>query len=163
MAGRTPLFLYSTNVFMKFLIQEQYQGGKHYVWCSEHFDPTKLASYDPARKIPPSSNPAMLYRRYKEDFESDDTHSSMINSQKSAIITRAGEWFKDGKITSDDFEEIVFLVDKNRSDWRPVIYVIRRDLVEARLEPVAAWERAGVGMEYRIKDLTWDEFELMEV
>lgn len=159
-----PLFLYSTNVYMKYLVQETYRGGKHYVWCSEYFDPMKHSSYGAAYGIPVSSSPAHIYRRLKEDCDSGDTHSAAIKSQRDGIITRAGGWFANGEITKQQLEDITFMAQNSRTqDWRPVIYVIRSDLVAARLEPVAASERAGVGMEYRITDLTREEFDLIEV
>lgn len=162
MAGRPSLFLYSTNVFMKFLIQEQYRGGEHFAWCSEYFDPVKQGAYSAAYGIPVSSSPATLYRRYKED--QGDTHSSLINGQKASIKARAIEWFKKDEISQEELEDIIFMVDKNReSDWRPVIYVIHRQLVEAKLKPVPVKDRAGVGMEYVIRDLTFDEFDMIEV
>lgn len=158
------LFLYSTNVFMKFLIQERYQGGRHYVWCSEYFDPTKHGSYGGAYGIPASSNPAVLYRRYKEGLTSGDTHSALIGSQKASIKARAVEWLNEGKINRQDLEDIIVLVDKGRAeDWRPVIYVISRSLVASRLRRVVASQTAGTGMEHVIEDLTHDEFDLIEV
>lgn len=164
MPSAPTLFLYSTNVFMKWLIQERYQGGRHYVWCSEYFDPTKHGSYSGAYGIPASSNPAVLYRRYKEDLQSGDTHSALIGSQKASIKARAVEWLNKGQINQQDLEDITVLVDKGRvEDWRPVIYVISRALVASRLKRVAASQTAGFGMEYVVEDLTHDEFDLIEV
>ena len=164
MPSTSTLFLYSTNVFMKFLIQERYRGGRHYVWCSEYFDPTKHSSYGGAYGIPVSSNPAVLYRRYKEDLQSGDTHSALIGSQKASIKARAVEWLGKGEIDQRDLEDITVLVDKGRAeDWRPVIYVISRTLVASRLKRVSASQTAGFGMEYVIEDLTHDEFDLIEV
>ena len=46
------------------------------------------------------------------------------------------------KSPSNSLEDITFMAQNNRiQDWRPVVYVIRGDLVAARLEPVAASER----------------------
>lgn len=162
MPSTPPLFLYSTNVFMKFLIQERYQKGKHYVWCSEYFDPTKHGSYGGAYGIPASSSPAGLYLRYKQDR--GDTHSYLINEQKAGIKKRAIDWFQEGQITQADLEDIIFMVDKNREDdWRPVIYVIHRGLVEPRLKQAPAKKSAGTGLEYIIEDLARHEFDMIEV
>lgn len=164
MADGSSLFLYSTNVFMKYWIQERYANGRHYVWCSSYFDSSKHGAYSDAYGIAASSNPAVLYRRYKQDLESGDTHSSMIEKQKAGIKARAAEWLGAGKISEEDLEDIVTMVDLDRrDDWRPLIYIINRNLVSDRLERVPARERAGIGLEYRISDLTRDEFDLIEV
>jgi len=87
----------------------------------------------------------------------------MINGQLASLKIRAGEWLNAGKIDLEAYREIVFLLDKDQQSWRPVIYLIRRDLVEARLEAVPPSDRAGPGREYKIADLTRAEFELLEV
>jgi hypothetical protein len=61
--------LYSTNVFLKFHIQEQYRGDIHYVWCSENFDSRKLSAYSSGSLVPPSSNPADIYRQLQQDVK----------------------------------------------------------------------------------------------
>lgn len=141
-----------------------YRGGRHFVWCSEFFDPKKHGDYGSAYGIPPSSSPASLYRRYKEDLEGGDTHSASIVNQKAGIKARAIEWHGRGEISEQDLQDITYMADKGRkNDWRPVIYVISSERVKDRLESVPVKDRAGIGMEYVIKDLNDDEFDLIEV
>ena len=40
-----PVF-YSTNAWVKYYINENYRGGRHYVWCSEDCRSRKLELYD---------------------------------------------------------------------------------------------------------------------
>ena len=68
-----------------------------------------------------------------------------------------------GQISADDQAEITALVGLNNFDnWRPVLYVIARAPVAARLQPVAPAQRAGAGPEFIIPDLAAAEFQTVE-
>jgi hypothetical protein len=161
MAG---LLIYSTNVFLKQFIQARYQGDIHYVWCSEDFDSQKMAKYSAGALVPPSSNPADIYRELKRDVEGRDTHSAKIAAQKASFLSLALKWEKDGKISSSDRDDITYMVTTASIDmWRPLIYVIPRAPVEHRLQVVPMSQRAGFGPEYIISDLQRSEFDLLEL
>lgn len=157
--------LYSTNVFLKFQIQEQYCGGIHYVWCSENCDSKTLSAYSLGALVAPSSNPADIYRELKRDVEGKDRHSAKINAQKLTLTSLAVEWEANGKITTAQRDDILYLVDSaDFSLWRPLLYVIPRTSdIESRLQEVAMAKRAGVGPEYIIEDLTLSEFDIVEL
>ena len=156
--------LYSTNVFLKLHIQERYRGDVHYVWCSEDFDSKMLSAYSAGAKVGRSSNPADIYRELQADVNSQDTHSAKIKEQRASLTTLAVGWFKSGEISQTDKDDILWLA-KNASfaHWRPLIYVIPRLPVEARLQPVPAYRRAGLGNEYILSDLKRSEFDVIEL
>lgn len=158
-----PNVLYSTNVFLKLMIQRQYMGDAHYVWCSECFDTSKLPAYTLNHNTPPSSDPIGIYRRLSEDVRRRDGHSTKIAEQRLSLTTRALEWHKSGRIGDQEKDDILFHIDKaDFSDWRPLVYVIPFEPVRGRVRTVPAAKRAGLGMEYIIEDLKGPEFDIIE-
>ena len=156
------LLLYSTNVYLKFLIHKQYRNNKHYVWCSETFDARKLGAYSgfPAA---PSSDPADIYRRLKEDVSRNDVNSAKISEQKASFKSLAIEWQQKGEISEDQMNEIVYMADEAPFEhWRPLVYVIPRAPVESRLQVVAMARRASFAPEHIIPDLDGSEFDIIE-
>lgn len=155
--------LYSTNVYLKLVIQAQFQGDLHYVWCSEYFDSRVASPYSLAGRIAPSSDPAAIYRRLKEEVEGADRHSYKIAEQKNSLKARAVEWAGDSKITDDQRDEIIYMVDNAVfQDWRPLIYVVPRAPIESRLQLVPMAKRASFGNEFIIPDLARTEFDIIE-
>src|SRR5262245_52629087 len=61
-AANDPLILWSTNPFLKHLVQKRYRHGRHFVWCSPVFSSEALASYAVGKGQPPSSDPQTIYR-----------------------------------------------------------------------------------------------------
>lgn len=160
----SDILLYSTNVYLKYYIQNEYSDGHHYVWCSENFDSAALGRYTPGSKTPPSSNPADIYRSLRDAVANQDRGDLKIQSQKSSFIARAVEWEKAGKITNDEKQELTYMVEHaGWDDWRPLIYVIPRADVETRLALVPAAKRAGFGREYTLQDLHSDDFDIIEI
>jgi len=156
--------LYSTNVFLKLLIQERYRSDIHYVWCSESFDSGIASKYSIGSLIPPSSNPADIYRELNRDVKSCDMHSNKIAQQKGSFKSLAVDWELKGEISIADRDEIITMVDTVSFDyWRPLIYIIPHVKVRKRLEPVELTKRAGLGSEFIIKDLKRNEFDLIEL
>jgi hypothetical protein len=157
--------LYSTNVYLKFLIQQIYRGDVHYIWCSENCDSKTLSSYSPGALVAPSSNPADIYREIKRDVTNQDRHSAKINGQKATLSSLAVKWEQAGEITTVQKDDIIYLI--NSADfllWRPLLYVIPRTAhIEARLQHVPMAQRAGVGPEFIIPDLARDEFDIIEL
>lgn len=149
-----PLLLYSVNPYFKYYIHQKYRGDVHFVWCSEYFDSRKLSSYSAGSVIPPSSNPASPYENLRDAVESEDEGDLKIIQQKNSLKSLAIDWEKGGQITTAEKEEILVSVDKGHfKQWRPLIYLIPRALVESRLIPVPRPSRASLGMEFQIHDL----------
>ena len=160
----SDIVLYSTNVFLKQHIQAQYQGDVHYVWCSECFDSTTLSTYSPGALVPPSSNPADIYKELQRDVQRKDSHSSKITAQKASLIRLASDWHASSKINVNDKDDIIYMVNNaSFDDWRPLIYIIPRDTVASRLQIVPMAKRAGFGNEYIIQDLERNEFDIIEL
>lgn len=153
--------LYSCNHAIKFFINERYREGIHYVWCSEFFDSRWILTL--MGRIPKSSNPAQIYMDMEEAVDPFDYHDYKIADQRSKLLIQAQRWLDDGEITDQNFKEIAVLAKRSDWDlWRPLLYVIpRTELINQRLEHVPPEERANIGMEYRIKELHHNEFDVV--
>ena len=155
--------VYSTNVFIKYIIYEKYRNGIHYIWCSENYDSKKCSPYSHDALVPTSSNPADIYRQLLRDIESKDKHSLKISEQKASLTQLAIEWAEKGDIDTDKRDEITYMIEVADFEyWRLLIYVIPRASVEARMKLVPIQNRAGFGDEYIIEDLRRHEFDMIE-
>ena len=161
MAG--PL-LYSTNPFIKLIVQEKYRGDFHYIWCSESFDSNKLPGYSIASLVASTSNPASIYKDLSQGCKKGEKHCSKIGEIRTSLKALAVDWHKKGEINDDDKEELILLADeKDPMFWRPLIYVMPRDIVKAKLKPVKLSARASFGSEFVIEDLKRTEFDIIEI
>lgn len=155
--------LYSTNVFLKFHIAERFLGNKHYVWCSEAFDNTKLGHYAGAALVAASSDPCAIYKDLHEAAKRPDRHHAKIIEQKASFASLAVKFRDDGRISADEAEEIIYMANTAEPIlWRPLIYIIPRPPVEHKLKLVPPGRRASVGIEYIIEDLERHEFDIIE-
>ncbi len=156
--------LYSTNTFLKHLICENFRGGVHYVWCSETFDSAKASPYSMGSLVPPSANPADIYRELARDVTAGDMHSHKISAQKLVLSRLAVDWDGTGEITSEQAAEILEMVKIAPFNyWRPLIYIIPLGkLASKRIKSVPVANRAGFGKEYVITDLMTSEFEIID-
>jgi hypothetical protein len=158
-----PVF-YSTNAWVKYYVNENYNGGLHYVWCSEAFEGPRRQ----VRGMPPparSSSPIEIYRELLGDVQTRDRHSAKITQQKHSLNSLAQRWLADSKIGEIEFDEIATLVNgQDINNWRPLIYVIPQHAIHpSRVQVVRPGSRAGeVGREYIITDLTGSEFDVLE-
>jgi hypothetical protein len=159
----TGPLLFSTNPLIKLLIQERYRKDEHYVWCSESFDSNKQPGYSAASLVPPSSNPSSIYRELREGCQKGEKHSTKIRDARGTLKALAVTWHDNGEISSQDKEEIIMLADDpDLTYWRPLVYVIPRNLVQARLKPVHLQQRASFGLEFIVEDLKRNEFDIIE-
>lgn len=156
--------LYSANPWIKYHIQKQYRGDRHYVWCSETFDGALLSPLDRGAFVAPSSNPAQIYRELAEAVRKGDRHCARIGELRLGIKQRATQWHLDGNLGTADLEEITALTDSlDLAVWKPYLYIIPRQSVESRIERVPPDERAGVTIEYRIADLNGSDFDIVQL
>ncbi len=157
--------LYSTNCWLAYDICTRYRRGKHYVWCSEHFDHAALASSSPYYATAPSSSPRAIYEQLHVDSSHEDGHSALIKRLRRTFVRLAAQWLAAGEVTTAEHDEIIALA-KSRSwrIWRPVLYIIPRAPIElaGRLEGVPRPQRAAYGPELRIVDLDTSEFDAIE-
>ncbi|MCX5890870.1 MAG: hypothetical protein NTY36_15700 [Deltaproteobacteria bacterium] len=155
--------LYSTNVYLKLIIQERFYGDLHYAWCSENFDCTTIGRYTHRSMVAPSSNPADIFKDLQQAVRRLDQHNGKILEQKTSIKSLAIKHNGEGTISDKDKDEIIYLVDNSPfENWRPLLYIIPYAPIVGRLEEVPIHLRASLGMEYIIKDLTRNEFDIIE-
>jgi hypothetical protein len=156
--------LYSTNPFLKLLIQEKYRKNLHYVWCSEAFDSTKHGTYTSIALVAPSSDPCAIYKQLREEVVRGERHSAKIPQMKASISALAIAWRDAKEITVEESEEIIYMADTaGPNEWRPLVYVIPRAAVQSRLVSVPMAKRASLGPEYILSDLARDEFDVIEL
>jgi len=100
----------------------------------------------------------------KLDIEKQDRHSYKINAQKASLTALAIHWETNGTIGSNDKDEIIFMVtNATFDDWRPLLYLIPRNLVEPRTKTVPIHRRASFGDEFILEDLRRNEFDVIEL
>jgi len=80
---------------------------------------------------------------------------------RAGITSRTEQWRRDGEITDAVANEILTITqDPSLSVWRPLLYIIPKAGIDAsRVELVPIGERAGLGDEFRIRDLRGTEFD----
>jgi hypothetical protein len=113
--------------------------------------------------MPPSSNPAEIYENLKAStLGRPDFHCPTIVRVKLSLQQRALEWVKDG-LSLKDAQDISYQLDHGAiTDWRPLLYVIHRASVGARLVEVPPDKRANpISMEWTLPDLAPDEFDVL--
>lgn len=158
------LLLYSVNPWIKYHVQSRFRSDRHYVWCSEQPDSRTADKNTLASFVPPSSNPVEIYADLASAVKRGERHHTKISAIKATYTTLAASWVSDGSMTSDDRDELVYLLEHAEiSQWRPVMYVIPRSGVSNKIKTVHPSKRAGIGMEYIIDDLVGNEFDLLEI
>lgn len=159
-----PPVLYSVNPYVTYLICDSFRGGTHYVWCSEYFDSKKAPAMSRSSLIPYSSNPADIYRQMKRENDPWDGHSPTVERIAATLIGLTHGWHATGALSDSDRDEVLTLLQqRNPQLWRPLVYVIPRSPVELRMRLVPLAQRAGLGPEYIIEDLSSSEFDTIEL
>src|SRR5437868_2448817 len=132
--------LYSTNCWFAHQIAVQYRHQRHFVWCSEYYDPTTAPSGSAASAIAPSSSPKGIYDTLHGDCAREDGHSSLIRGYRKTFKALATQWLSAGEITKLQHDGIVAAVKSHSwKIWRPFLFVIPREKIEqaGRLQSVA--------------------------
>ena len=80
--GVSPALLWSTNTYLKYLIQKTYRADKHYVWCSSVLEGAAMPKYAIGAGQPPSSDPASIYRTLHHAVRTSDAGDQKIAEQK---------------------------------------------------------------------------------
>ncbi|GAB3973698.1 hypothetical protein GCM10028806_28090 [Spirosoma terrae] len=158
------MILYSTNCYLKYFIQKEFYKDVHYIWCSEIFDSKTLSTYSAGHFLPPSSNPADIYKQLQGECVRPDRHSYKINEQRASFKSLAMRFAASGTISDFDRDEIISLADSNeQAYWRPLIYLIPQEAVMGRVKLVPIAKRASIAKEYIIEDLKGSEFQIIEL
>lgn len=157
--------LYSTNPWLSHVFAEKHLNGKHFIWCSEYFDP-KMAPHGSAESaIAPSSSPKGILETLRDDCKREDSHSALIKGYRKTFRRLAKTWYANSIINKDAHDDIMATVNSHSwSIWRPILYIIPRENIEnaGRLITVPHKQRAAFGPELQIHDLTVSEFDFIE-
>lgn len=155
--------LYSVNPYIKLLVQQQFFGGVHHVWCSESWDSRKEGAYSITGLVPPSSNPCELYHALASAVTRGDGHNEHIARIRAGYLERGARQVQDGVLTDAQLTELAVMVrEAPIAMWKPLLYLIHRPLVEDQLVSVPFSERAGLGPEWVVPRLTANQFDLVE-
>lgn len=158
-----PLFLYSTNTWLAYIISQRYYREEHYVWCSPYFNTLSVPSSE--QTIPPSSLPGKLYKQLYDEVSSGEQHSDKIKSNKAGIRRGANYKEKVGVITAKQKQEVYAIVSRAQITYfKPIIYVIPFALVRDIIIEVPVSERAHpLSGECRIERLPRSLFDIIDV
>lgn len=161
-----PPLLYSTNPWFATDLARAYRGGKHFCWCSEHFDSAAAPSATAASLVAPSSNPKRIYYQLHDDVSKEDKHSHLLKAYRKTFRRLATGWHADGELSDAHRDEIIAKLQPGSwRIWRPILYVIPRAPIEAagRLKMVPYPKQAGYGPELQIEALMPNEFDIIEL
>jgi len=160
-----PLVLYSTNAYVAYMINQTYYKNLHYVWCSEVFDARRQYAYGPHASIPPSSSPWEIYKTMREDVRRGDLHSPSLKQLRGAIADGATLKREAGEISQTQCDDIGEILGRALlADFRPLLYIIPYQSVEALIKAVPIQERAHpLSLELKIHALPRELFDVIEV
>jgi len=157
--------LYSTNTFLSYEIGCRYRSNKHFVWCSEVFDPRKQSRNSLVSMVAPTSSPYEIARVLADAVVGEDHHNANIKKYRSLFKRFATIWEADKSITPEAASEIRGMVSQQSFRiWRPYVFIIPREPIESkrRLVSVKMASRAAAGPEYKIENLDTSEFDVIE-
>lgn len=152
----SDLYYFSVQTEIAYFITVQYFSGRFFVHVAEEFDPLSN---------PGSSNPRELHKDLSRAAKSHDRGDVKIQSVQKTLRRVANQKWSLGEITDNQLREIldiIRLADPN--DYRPLIYIIRRDkIINTRLKPVPTRKKPHImSIEYTIGDLDKSEFAVLE-
>lgn len=158
-----PNFLFSTNTKLSFFLGEQYYGGKHFVWCSLHFELSHQSGFIPA--TPPTSTPKDIYQSLWLEVERSDRHSAKIKSSRSGLLKGAKLNLSKGMISQSQFDDIRYMVSAAPiADFQPLLYVINYQAVSRDLIEVPLNRRANPYCpEFQLAQVNRSNFEPLEL
>lgn len=158
--------LYSVNAYIAYIIAENYFDGNHFVWCAPVFNPKDCDDLDINKKIPYSSSPHGIFSLLNEEINSGDLHSSKIQGIKAGLNKGAGIKLAAGVINDSQYGRIIDIIqDAQLIDFRPLIYVINKSLIdEKRILKVSVKDSANpLSTEFQIHDLVRTEFDILKI
>lgn len=115
--------------------------------------------------IPPTSSPAGIYRQLWEETSRGELHSSAIPRIQKGVRDGADAKLAAGVIDATRHGEILEMIDRAAGrEFRPVLYIIPFDRVEALVEDVPVRDRAHpLSVEFKITNLPRGHFDLIEI
>ncbi len=159
-----PLVYYSCNCYLAWLIAHEYYDDVHWVWVSPFFGSSTGSLLPPSA---PSSTPAGIARRLKEDLRGHDGHSPSIDRLRSVGLPNgASAKHTQGLIDDSQRKEIEAIIERAPDTFfRPLIYVIpTTPSIDDLLIRVDVDDRANPAVpEYRIEELPGTAFNVLEL
>ncbi len=144
--------LYSTNPYFAVDVARRYRGERFFAWCSEVFSAGQEA------------DPKTIYEQLHLAVCSEDRHDARIKRYKTTFKSLSENWLAKGEISKNQRDDIwASCMQPSFRMWRPLLYVIPREPVEARLISIPAAKRAGHGNEYIISDLAPADFDIVDL
>jgi hypothetical protein len=157
------LCYFSTNPWIKWYICNRWRGDLHFVWCCDVFDPRTVGADHHGSLIPPTSSSCAIYKDLANAIRpgAADRHNPKIVTQRASIAARTEQWRLNGEISDGVAIDILGIIQSgDLSIWRPELYIIPKSAIDtARVELVPLAECAGLGDEFRIRDLRGTEFD----
>ena len=162
MAKPKPIVLFSTNTLLAYRINENYYGGKHFVWCNPFSNPKEVLPANTA--MPPSSTPCALFKAFDTDVNANDLHSVVIKNNRLGLLVGAAAKRTRGVITTAQEADITQIVNSApNQDFTPLLYVIPYALVAKLVKPVPVAKRAHpFSEEFVIEELPRNAFEIVQ-
>lgn len=158
MSNKNNLLYYSVNSKLANHINNNYYGGKHYVWVAPFFD---------CDTNPASSNPKEIYKSFRKALKKGkiDHHSINIQRNRAGLKEGAAKMAASGKIKEEIKNLIVELSElAEHEHFEPLIYVIPSEKVNSRVKVVPQTSKANVlSLEYIIADLCDSEFDIIKL
>jgi hypothetical protein len=165
MSNRNFLY-YSINTELAYRINEDFYGGKHYVWCSHIFDPTTASRYSSERAIGSTSNPHDIYCDLFKHVHSRDNHSPKIDQNRTNLKRGASIQLKNNVISLDTYGIITHIIESaEKIEFTPLIYVIQAaNIAPERIKRVhPKYAATLIGPEFQIEDLRSEEFDVIGI
>jgi hypothetical protein len=156
------LVLYSTNTLLAYSVSEKYYKCIHYFWCSPYFDPHSAPL---SVSLPPTSSPAEVYNSLYEEVTRGDMHSAKIAQNRSGIVAGATIHKSNNTITSDEFDEIVQIVQAAQvQDFKPLLFVAPYERLKGNIKKVAISARSHpLSSEYVADNVHRSDFDVIEL
>lgn len=150
-------FLFSTTTRFAYNIDNDFYGGKHYVWVALKFDDLDVQAAN--------SNPLTIANNFIREVATTDGHCDRINANIVGVRNGARIMSQMGKIDQDTKQRIINRIkDAYYEDFLPLVYVVNTKKIASRIIEVPPDEAAlPTSPEYKILDLQAGEYELIDL
>lgn len=150
-------FLFSTTTRFAYNIDNDFYGGKHYVWAALKFDDLEVQAAN--------SNPLTIANNFIKEVTTTDGHCDRINANIVGVRKGVAMMQKLGAIDQNTKRRIINRInDAYYEDFLPLVYVINTSKVVSRIIEVPP-DLAALpnSPEYKIVDLQSGEYELIDL
>jgi hypothetical protein len=153
---------FSTNCFLSYQIAIKYFKGQLRFWASPNFG-DKFRSFT---TNPPSSSPKALFKRLSEDVMAEDEGSLKIRQVKSSLRSAAIIYYKAGKISKEDYDEILLILKRATiAAFKPLIYIVNLEKIDPVniLKPTLDIRASLFSEEIILQNILADEIKIIDL